>query len=129
DVVHPLRARSLEVRPEHTASPRYAPGTTCLCRGVVLTHSNIASNVKACERLFPLGGHDVAISFLPLSHVYERMLDYTYFSLGVSIAYAESFDALPRNLLEVRRSEEHTSELQSRSDLVCRLLLEKKQMK
>jgi len=102
DTVRSLRVRALEVRPEDTASLLYTSGTTGAFKGVVLTHSNIASNVKACERLFPLGGHDVAISFLPLSHVYERMLDYTYFSLGVSIAYAESFDALPRNLLEVR---------------------------
>src|SRR5438094_495421 len=102
DTVRSLRVRALEVRPEDTASLLYTSGTTGAFKGVVLTHSNIASNVKACERLFPLGGHDVAISFLPLSHVYERMLDYTYFSLGVSIAYAESFDALPQNLLEVR---------------------------
>ncbi len=102
DIVQSFRARALEVRPEDTASLLYTSGTTGVFKGVVLTHSNIASNVKACERLFPLGGRDVAISFLPLSHVYERMLDYTYFSLGVSIAYAESFDALPQNLLEVR---------------------------
>ena len=102
DTVEAFRVRALEVRPEDTASLLYTSGTTGVFKGVVLTHSNIASNVKACERLFPLGRHDVAISFLPLSHVYERMLDYTYFSLGVSIAYAESFDALPQNLLEVR---------------------------
>src|SRR2546427_263459 len=102
DTVQSFRVRALEVRPEDTASLLYTSGTTGVFKGVVLTHSNITSNVKACERLFPLGGQDVAISFLPLSHVYERMLDYTYFSLGVSIAYAERFDALPQNLLEVR---------------------------
>ena len=52
--------------------------------------------------MFPLSHRDVAISFLPLSHIFERMLDYCYLWRGVSIAYAESLDALPRNLLEVR---------------------------
>jgi long-chain acyl-CoA synthetase len=97
-----FRTRALEVRPQDTASILYTSGTTGTPKGVVLTHSNIASNVRAGEQLFPLGERDVAMSFLPLSHIFERTLDYNYFWRGVTIAYAESYDTLPQNLLEVR---------------------------
>jgi long-chain acyl-CoA synthetase len=102
DPVTAFRTRALAVRPEDTASILYTSGTTGALKGVVLTHANIASNVAACEQLFPLGRNDVAMSFLPLSHIFERTLDYAYFWRGVSIAYAESYDTLPQNLLEVR---------------------------
>ncbi|HEV2492945.1 MAG TPA: long-chain fatty acid--CoA ligase [Terriglobia bacterium] len=97
-----FRTRALAVRPEDTASILYTSGTTGALKGVVLTHSNIASNVAACEQLFALGERDVAMSFLPLSHIFERTLDYAYFWRGVSIGYAESYDTLAQNLLEVR---------------------------
>lgn len=96
------RAKALDVAPGETASILYTSGTTGEPKGVVLTHANLVSNIRATRGLFPLGKNDVAMSFLPLSHVFERMLDYYYFSFGVSIAYAESLDALPHNLLEVR---------------------------
>lgn len=97
-----LRVHSAATRSGDTASILYTSGTTGQFKGVVLTHANLTSNITSCQSLFHLGNHDVAISFLPLSHVFERMLDYYYFQQGVSIAYPESFDALPRNLLEVR---------------------------
>jgi long-chain acyl-CoA synthetase len=102
DPVGFFRAKARESAPEDTASIIYTSGTTGQPKGVILTHSNIASNVRATQQLFPLTPKDVAISFLPLSHIFERTLDYQYFWLGVSIAYAESFEALPQNLLEVR---------------------------
>ncbi|PYV24664.1 MAG: long-chain fatty acid--CoA ligase, partial [Acidobacteria bacterium] len=102
DAVQRFRARALDVRPQEAASILYTSGTMGVAKGVVLTHSNIVSNVQACERLFPLGSRDVGMSFLPLSHIYERTLDYIYFRRGVSIAYAESPETLPQNLLEVR---------------------------
>lgn len=102
DPVDFFRRKALEVRPEESASILYTSGTTGRAKGVILTHANFVSNTLACEALFPLGSNDVAVSFLPLCHVFERMLDYHYLRLGVSIAYAESFEALPQNLLEVR---------------------------
>ena len=95
-------AKARETRPEDIASILYTSGTMGQPKGVVLTHANIVSNVHSSEGLFTLGRHDVGMSLLPLCHVYERMLDFHYFWLGVSIAYPESFEALPENLREVR---------------------------
>jgi long-chain acyl-CoA synthetase len=102
DCVAPFRARALEAKPDDAATLLYTSGTVGEPKGVILTHANIASNVRACEPLFALGPRDVAFSFLPLSHVFERMLDYFCFWRGVAIAYAESMEAMPHNLLEVR---------------------------
>jgi long-chain acyl-CoA synthetase len=97
-----FRHRALEIQPEETASILYTSGTMGQPKGVILTHANLVSNILASLGLFPFGTDEVGMSFLPLCHVYERMLDYHYFWSGVSIAYAESFEALPQNLLEVR---------------------------
>lgn len=102
DPVTSFRAKAQEVKPQDTASIIYTSGTTGQAKGVVLTHANIVSNIHSTLGMFPLGPEDVGMSFLPLCHVFERMLDYVYFWLGVSIAYAESFEALPQNLREVR---------------------------
>jgi len=102
ELVESFRSRALEVGPEEIASIIYTSGTTGEPKGVVLLHSNIVANVRSCETLINLNQSDVSICLLPLSHIYERMLDYTALWLGVSTAYPESFDALPRNMLEVR---------------------------
>jgi long-chain acyl-CoA synthetase len=102
DPVPPFREKALAVRADDTATLLYTSGTMGEPKGVILTHANIVSNVRACERLFPLGPSDVAFSFLPLSHVFERMLDYYCLSRGVAIAYPETLDAMPQNLVEVR---------------------------
>lgn len=80
----------------------YTSGTTGTPKGVMLTHNNLVSNVKACIPLMPVGPSDRALSFLPLCHVYERMLNYLYMSVGVSIYYAESLDTISDNLKEVK---------------------------
>jgi long-chain acyl-CoA synthetase len=81
----------------------YTSGTTGPPKGVMLTHTNFLSNVEACSSLFPIGPADQCLSFLPLSHVFERMAGY-YFMMrqGAVIAYAENFDSVPANLAEVR---------------------------
>lgn len=80
----------------------YTSGTTGEPKGVMLTHGNLMSNVTAVTRLARFVGDDVALSFLPLSHVFERMADFGYFAAGATIAYAESIDRVPDNMLEVR---------------------------
>ncbi len=96
------RAAALTVRPDDLATLIYTSGTTGLPKGVMLTHDNIASNVLASRAKVPVVAGEVALSFLPLSHIFERMGDYLFFACGVSIAYAESIDTVPFNLTEVR---------------------------
>ncbi|MFH1005135.1 MAG: AMP-dependent synthetase/ligase [Bacteroidota bacterium] len=80
----------------------YTSGTTGNPKGVMLSHDNIVSNFKATEKLPPIDHTCRALSFLPLNHVYERMLTYLYMYLGVSIYYAESMDTIGDNLREVK---------------------------
>jgi long-chain acyl-CoA synthetase len=97
-----FKATALTVKPDDLATLIYTSGTTGLPKGVMLTHDNISSNVKASQKKVPVTEGDVALSFLPLSHIFERMGDYLFFSMGVSIAYAESIDTVPLNLSEVK---------------------------
>ncbi len=90
------------VRPEDLLTLIYTSGTTGVPKGVMLSHNNIVSNVRACVPLMPVGPTDRALSFLPLCHVYERMLNYLYSSVGVSIYYAESLETISDNLKEVK---------------------------
>lgn len=81
----------------------YTSGTTGNPRGVMLTHENLVCNIRASASCIPFGIGDVILSFLPLSHSYERMAGYyTAFACGVTIAFAESLERLRENLIEVR---------------------------
>ncbi|HEY5087704.1 MAG TPA: long-chain fatty acid--CoA ligase [Gemmatimonadaceae bacterium] len=96
------RERALGVRPEEIATFLYTSGTTGEAKGVMLTHDNIHSNVVTSMEIIPFAGSDVALSFLPLSHIFERMAGYyLMFATGTSIAYAESTATVPENMLEV----------------------------
>ena len=88
------------VRPEDLASIIYTSGTTGLPKGVLLSHGNFMSNVL--NHGIDLRPTDVCLSFLPLSHVAERTADYSFFYSGATVAYAESLEEVPRNLMEVR---------------------------
>lgn len=80
----------------------YTSGTTGTPKGVMLSHGNLFSNVYAVRNLPPADHNDRCLSFLPLNHIYERMLNYTYMYLGISIYYAESLDTIADNLREVK---------------------------
>jgi long-chain acyl-CoA synthetase len=86
---------------EDVATMIYTSGTTGPPKGVLLTHANFLSNIEACIQQSEIGEGDECLSFLPLSHVFERMAGY-YLMLhqGAVIAYAESLDTVPVNLLE-----------------------------
>ena len=99
--VERYHAEANAVQPDDLATLIYTSGTTGEPKGVMLTHDNFYSNVKACSDILPFRD-DVALSFLPLSHVFERMGDYLMMGCGVSIAYAESIDTVPANMQEVR---------------------------
>jgi len=97
------REDALTVKPDDLATIIYTSGTTGEPKGVMLTHDNIYGNVAASRTAIPFEGRDVALSFLPLSHIFERMAGhYLMFATGTSIAYAESIDTVPANLQEVR---------------------------
>jgi long-chain acyl-CoA synthetase len=96
------RAGALAVKPDDLATLIYTSGTTGLPKGVMLTHDNLYSNVRTGSTVLPFTLADVALSFLPLSHVFERSGDYLFWTVGVSIAYAESIDTVPFNMSEVR---------------------------
>jgi long-chain acyl-CoA synthetase len=97
------REQALAVKPDDLATIIYTSGTTGEPKGVMLTHDNIYSNVMAGEAAIPFGGADTCLSFLPLSHIFERMAGhYLMLHTGTSIAYAESIDTVPVNMQEVR---------------------------
>ncbi len=96
-----FEAKARASQPDDVATFIYTSGTTGKPKGVVLTHHNIASNVVNALKMMDIGEGWTAISFLPLSHSLERMVDYIYFYRDVSIAYAESVQAVAKNFLEV----------------------------
>lgn len=90
------------VKPKDLATLIYTSGTTGNPKGVMLSHWNFISNVEATKDLCPFGDDWRALSFLPLNHVYERMLSYLYVNKTVSVYYAESLDTIGDNLKEVK---------------------------
>ena len=100
-----FRQRALAVPRDQVATLIYTSGTTGSPRGVMLTHWNLASNVAGAlqhglTEMIQAG--DTALSFLPLSHVFERMVDYLYWDVGADTAYAESIEKVAEYLTEVR---------------------------
>lgn len=90
------------VKPEDLLTLIYTSGTTGVPKGVMLSHNNIMSNVTAAEKVCPVKSNHRILSFLPLSHIFERMLIYMYQYVGASIYYAESMDTIGDNLKEVK---------------------------
>ena len=89
------------VRPDDLATIIYTSGTTGEPKGVMLTHNNFMSNVLSIAKGLPIGPTDVALSVLPLSHIFERAGFYVFCYCGVSVYYAASFDQVGENLREV----------------------------
>ena len=94
--------RALAVKPDDLASVIYTSGTTGVPKGVMLTHGNFVSNSKALDAVTEFSAKDTILSFLPLSHVLERMTTFSFLYKGASIHYAESIETVAENLLEVR---------------------------
>src|SRR5204863_5503635 len=90
-----FRARAAAVDAGDLATIIYTSGTTGEPKGAMLSHANIAFDVESCLVVMALRSDDVSLSFLPLSHIFERMAGlYSMLAAGVTIAYAESMDAV-----------------------------------
>ena len=100
--IEAYRRRVAALRSDLLASIIYTSGTTGEPKGVMLSHANFTSNVQASFERFDVGAGSVALSFLPLAHVYEREVDYGYFFKGLSVAYVPRMEDVPQALLEVR---------------------------
>ncbi len=100
DPVFDALARSVE--PHDLATLIYTSGTTGEPKGVALTHGNLAANQNFAPEGFHFDSTDACISFLPLSHVTARALDYVMYNYGAQVAYCSQFDKLPQAMREVR---------------------------
>jgi long-chain acyl-CoA synthetase len=98
-----VEARKNDVKPEELATIIYTSGTTGKPKGVMLSHNNIVSNVVDCAKRIPFeAGNTRAMSFLPVCHIFERMILYLYQYFGVSIYFGEAIDKISDNLKEVK---------------------------
>ncbi len=88
----------------HCATIIYTSGTTGKPKGVMLSHNNIVSNVKNAVESFPFPLHTNAksLSFLPLNHIFERMVSYIYINSGISIYYADSLETIGEDLKDIK---------------------------
>jgi long-chain acyl-CoA synthetase len=97
-----LERLARSISQDDLATVIYTSGTTGIPKGVMLTHRNMASNLACSLHGFDLAPGDVSISYLPLSHITARHVDFAMLNLGVTIAYVPVIENLPQALLEVR---------------------------
>jgi long-chain acyl-CoA synthetase len=97
-----VEKRKSTIKNGDLATMIYTSGTTGNPKGVMLSHNNILSNVIACLPRIPADHNSKTLTFLPVCHVYERMLHYLYMSIGCSIYFAESIDTIGDNIKEVK---------------------------
>lgn len=89
--------------PDDLATILYTSGSTGEPKGVMLTHKNLTTNVLNTARWLDLGdNHQIALTYLPFTHIFERAVWYFYAHIGATVAYAESIDTVAKNLLEIR---------------------------
>jgi len=98
------RREALKAEPSDVATLIYTSGTTGDPKGVMLTHNNLFTNVTAAGMRLEITPEDDTLSFLPLCHSLQRMVDYLLFSCGCTIAYARSIDTVPADMRSVRPS-------------------------
>lgn len=98
-----LEERKIAVAPEDLATIIYTSGTTGIPKGVMLSHDNVVSNVISSSKRLPLNiGQASALSFLPICHIFERVILYIYMQNSVSVYYAESLEKIADNLREIK---------------------------
>lgn len=97
-----VESRKEKVQPEDLATLIYTSGTTGRPKGVMLSHNNIVSNVVSSEERVPFETGGIALSFLPVCHIFERMILYLYQYCGIEIHFAEGLDKISDNVKEVK---------------------------
>lgn len=98
-----IEKQNIKIKPSDLLTIIYTSGTTGNPKGVMLTHSNLVSNIRSASSVLPITDEDLLLSFLPLCHSFERMAGYyTAISCGATIAYAESVETVRDNLAEVK---------------------------
>jgi long-chain acyl-CoA synthetase len=97
-----FREAARRVKPSDLATIIYTSGTTGEPKGVMLTHANLTANIEAGSQVLALSEDDVALSFLPLSHAFERIVSFIYLLTGVQIVFAESMGSIGRDIGTVR---------------------------
>ncbi len=97
-----FRTAARQSAPDDLATLIYTSGTTGSPKGVMLTHDNLHSNVMAASLAFPIDDNDSTLSFLPLCHVLQRMVDYLFFARGCTITYARDIRTVADDLKVVR---------------------------
>ena len=97
-----VEERKAAVKPEDLATLIYTSGTTGKPKGVMLSHNNIVSNVLASKLRVPFKAGAKALSFLPVCHIFERMILYLYQYCGIQIYFAEGLDKISDNLKEIK---------------------------
>jgi long-chain acyl-CoA synthetase len=102
NILGEIKIISDKIKYEDLVTIIYTSGTTGTPKGVMLSHKNILSNVLDSLPCFPPGDNLKALSFLPLNHIFERMISFIYLFKGTSIFFAESIEAIPQNLKEVK---------------------------
>ena len=97
-----VQQRMSKVQGQELATIIYTSGTTGNPKGVMLSHRNVLSNVLACVNPIPADNDSKVLTFLPVCHIYERMLHYLYMYIGASIYFAESMETIGDNIREVQ---------------------------
>jgi long-chain acyl-CoA synthetase len=124
------------IRPEDLATLLYTSGTTGAPKGVMLSHYNIVSNIKSVMAIVPIDRLTTTVSYLPMSHIFERTVCYLYQAAGASVWFADAVETLPQTLREVRphfftavprileRTYERLLEMRSKSGFIGKKVLD-----
>lgn len=92
----------VSIKPEEMVTMLYTSGTTGFPKGVMISHNNLVTNFQATAEVIEIGPGEKTLAFLPLCHIYQRMVTYFFMNKGVAIYYAENMGTIAQNIKEVK---------------------------